>query len=242
MRKGFVLAAAVAASFAASAASATILTQFEGIPSGVANFNATVTAAGATPKATQLTGLSNAVSVDVGDFVITKTSGATVVFDTYGGLSGQSVNINPQNVPLVGPIGSGMTLTFDDPINSIGFEVGDWATCCFLPTELFISFDDGTPIKVASATNSSQGLFPDVNGDINFTIFVAAFDDTGDFTKVQFWGNGFGEFLTAGGTVRYALVDEGTLPPAIPLPAAGWMLLSGVAALGAVRARKAVKA
>ena len=31
-------------------------------------------------------------------------------------------------------------------------------------------------------------------------VFVAAFDDTGDFTTVQFWGDGIGEVLHFGGT------------------------------------------
>ena len=165
---------------------------------------------------------------------------------SYGTMSGDVIGINPSgggSNPRTDPMdyfNSGITFTFDNAVNAVGFEVGDWATCCFDPlTELFISFDGGAPIKVASASSSADGLFPSQTNPGNvFEIFVAAFDDTGDFTEVSFWGNGIGEFLVAGGQVRYSLLDQGSLPGGVPVPAPLALMALGLIGV-AVRARKA---
>jgi hypothetical protein len=79
-----------------------------------------------------------------------------------------------------------------------------------------------------------------VAGDVFFNgvaeVFVAAFDDSGSFSSVTFWGDGFGEFLVAGGTIRYALVDQGTLPPVgVPEPTSLALMGAGLAGLVAAR-------
>jgi hypothetical protein len=222
------LGIAALASVAAAPASATIVTVFGDIGPSVTTFNNTVTAAGGTPQATLLTAANlgaGAPSVDLGDFTITRNNGGNVANNgTYGTLSGNIININPDGTfPLSnGTEASGVTFTFDNPVNAIGFEVGDWGTCCF-PSSLFIRFDGGAPILVGISNFS---------GDVFFggraEVFVSALDDSGDFTSVSFWGNGSGEFLVIGGTIRYALIERGSLPT----PAGIALFGLGIAALG----------
>ena len=245
----FLIAFAFAVGIAGTA-NATIATVYDGIAAGRTSFDNTVTGAGGTVGVDTWAGLTGGnTSIDRGAYTITNNDGGTLGVTTYGSMSGQVIGIDPAgggSNPRTAPssyFNSGMTLTFDSAVNAVGFEVGDWATCCHSPvTELFISFDGGTPIKVASATTSSQGRFPSQTNPAAsvYEIFVAAFDDSGSFTAVSFWGNGIGEYLVAGGQVRYALLNQGSLPPsgAVPLPAEGWVLLTGVGALLALRRRK----
>ena len=223
-----------AALLASMSANATIITVFDGIAAGETDFDATVTGAGSTVNVDVWTGLVGGPNIDRGDYEITQNDGGSGFPTTYGTLSGQVIGINPAgggSNPRTDPMdyfGSGITFTFDSPVNAVGFEVGDWATCCTDPTtDLFISFDGGSPILVASANSTADGLFPSQDTGLNvFEILVAALDDSGDFSEVSFWGNGIGEFLVAGGQVRYALLDQGSLPPTngVPTPAP-WALL-----------------
>lgn len=235
----------------AVAAQATIVTVFDGIAAGRDDFDDTVTDAGSTVMNDVLTTLvPTGNSIDRGAYTITRNNGDALNIQSYGTLSGQAIGINPFTTgtggsdPRTDPLdyfASGVTFTFDSAVNAIGFEVGDWSTCCQNPTtDLYISFDGGAPILVASDSTGS-GTRPSQADPMQlvYEIFVAAFDDSGSFTTVSFWGNGLGEYLVAGGDVRYALLDEGTLEPApIPLPAAGWMMLAGLGGLAALRRRK----
>ena len=247
-----VLAGVATAMLLAVPAQATTFAVFDGIAAGVTTFDGTVTSAGATVTSDVWTNLSVSNSIDRGDYTITRNDGSYMFPTTYGDMSGQVLRIDPDgggSNPRTDPddyFDSGFTLTFDNKVNAVGFEVGDWATCCFEPTtDLFMSFDGGAPILVASAEQRSQGEFPsqDDPSDLVPEIFIAAFDDSGAFNSLSFWGNGIDEVLVAGGQVRYALIDQGTLPPApIPLPAGLPLLAAGMGALALAKRRKKNKA
>jgi len=226
----------------ASSAYAVPVTFFDTITAGQASFNSTVTGTGATVTTDTLSGLTSGSSWDMGDYTISNTDGtSTSVYSaSTDGSTGQMLGINPISP---GPQ-SGITFTFDNPINALGFEVGDWATCCYLPSDLFISFDGGATQLVGSASSASDNPTYAAQGNSwtgGSTIFIGAIDDTSTFTQVLFYGTGFGEFLTAGGTIHYSTVDLNSVPDpsVVPIPAAA--LLFGPALLGFMGLRRKAK-
>jgi MYXO-CTERM domain-containing protein len=181
---------------------------------------------------------------------VTRPAGANALPSggySHGGvsLSGSVWDISPS--PSGGPIpgwNSGLTFTFSSPVNAFGFEVGDWATCCMSGTRplavqqqygvpaggsgLWIAFDGGAATLPANALTATDnpGYPP------SFTNFIGAIDDSGFFSSVTFFGDGFGEYLVVGGTLRFASVPEGSVTqPGVPEPA-----LFGLLALGALAA------
>jgi len=202
----------------AGSAQATLVDYYDTIANGQAQFNTTVTGAGGSVSSETLTGLSFGNFWDLGDFTIATTNGSNKSIDSASvdNATGQMIGISPVNSGGDNGAGSGITFTFDSAINAIGFEVGDWATCCFLPSELFISFDGGAVVKVASANNANDNPATAAGGRVGDAFFVGAIDDSSTFTTVTFYGNGFGEYLTAGGTVMYSSIAVGALPVTEP--------------------------
>lgn len=190
---------------AASSASALPTVFNDSVPDGISTFDSTVATAGGTVNTDKLTGLTSGNTWVRTDYTITSTSGSTRSIDpSYPGLTGQSIGINPTSPAP----GSGLTFTFSSPINAFGLEVGDWATCCYLPSSLYISFDGGATQTVAQAYSSLDN--PGYVKEGVYANFVGAVDDTATFSTITFYGDGFGEYLTAGGTIRFAVVPIGS--------------------------------
>jgi hypothetical protein len=138
-------------------------------------------------------------------------------------LTGPAWTINPTNTPGDSIPGEqfGLRFTFSSPVNAFGLEIGDWATCCYSSTRpanivstygvpangsgLWLRFNGGAATLPANALSGSD------NPGTGYTNFIGAIDDTGTFTTVDFWGDGFGEVLYAGGTLRFGVVPRGAV-------------------------------
>jgi len=199
---------------AAGSAQATLVDYYDTITNGQTQFTSTVTGAGGSVSSETLNGLSGGTSWSLTDFTISTTDNSfeNVYSASTDNSTGQMIGMDPSDLDGSGTgVGSGLTFTFNSAINAIGFEVGDWATCCF-PSNLYISFDGGAVIEVASATNANDNPATAAGGNRGDAFFIGAIDDSDTFTTVTFYGNGFGEFLTAGGTVMYSSIAVGALP------------------------------
>ena len=175
------------------------------------------------------------------DFTVKSTDGSYRYIDNLyssgsQSLSGQSIGIDPS---YSNASGSGLTFTFASGINAFGLEIGDWATCCMSPTpsSLYISFDGGATRQVASAFTDTDNPGYAANG--SYINFVAGIDTTSTFNTITFYGDGAGEYLVAGGTIRYSTLAIGSVS-AVPEPETFALMLAGFGIIaGVARRRKA---
>lgn len=232
------------------------------VVSGRLAFDSTITSVGGTVHTLALSGLtSNASNWMLPGLTIRATDNTDrFVYGDYNGyraagrsyaLGGASISI----APAAPASGSGLTFTFATPVNAFGLEIADWATCCTsvlhpdtgapAGSNLFISFDGGATRIVANAINAdsnpgNQDYDGDGNTDYVFTNFVAAIDDSRTFSTVTFYGDGLGEALYAGGTLRWAAVSTGSVsaPAAAPVSEPALLGLAGMAAGGLLLNRR----
>ena len=87
---------------------------------------------------------------------------------------------------------------------------------------------------MATANTGSDN--PGIGAGDGYRNFVGAFDSSSTFTTVTFYGDGIGEYLVAGGTIRYGLVDIGSV--GVPEPATWAMMILGMGAVGAGMRRR----
>ncbi len=193
---------------------------------------------------------------------VTRPNGSTPSMSSgysHGGvsLSGAVWNINPSNStgdPIPG-FNSGLKFQFSSPVNAFGFEIGDWATCCMSGTRptsiqsaysvpatgsgLWIAFDGGAATLPANALTANDN--PGYAESGSFTNFIGAIDSTSTFSTVTFFGDGFGEFLVAGGTLRFASVPLNSVGGNVPEPTPLLLLGVGLLTIFANKQRHQIK-
>jgi hypothetical protein len=261
--RGMALAAACALSLASTSALATPYVVNSSLGNIGTAFDNPITATGSTLLTAQVVygqNTYNYIDKDGNPATVTVTEpdgSAASMSSGYssGGtaMSGAVWDISPgtsSSDPIPGYY-SGLTFNFSSPVNAFGFEVGDWATCCMSGTRpasiqstygvpaqgsgLWIAFDGGAATLPANALTASDN--PGYAESNSYTNFIGAIDSSGFFSSITFFGDGFGEYLVAGGTLRFASVPQGSFDVAEPSGLMSWALGLAFLGVGAWRLR-----
>lgn len=194
------------------------------------DFDALITATGATViEVAVVPGQSTYTYLDANGnpatLTVTRIDGQPLVTQVVPPLTEPAWIINPSADPAQDTIpgqNSGLRFEFSAPVNAFGMEIEDWATCCMnvvrppaivstygVPAEgsgLWIAFDGGAATLPANALVRSDNPGDAYSSGSAIGNFIGAIDNSGTFSSIEFWGDGFGEFLFAGGTLRFAAV------------------------------------
>jgi len=251
---------AVAAPYIVNSTLANIGSQFDNVVTGVSGsvYTAQVVNGQSVYNYTDINGDPATVSVSHSGSGTAYAANAGVYTSWSGSglsLSGAAWDISPSSSgsdPIPG-FGSGLTFTFSSPVNAFGFEVGDWATCCMsgnrpaaiqstygVPQKgsgLWIAFDGGAATLPANALSANDN--PGYAATRDYVNFIGAIDSSNFFSAVTFFGDGFGEYLVAGGTLRFGSVPKGSNPGGVPEPETLALMGIGLLAMNGLRRRKA---
>ena len=165
-----------------------------------------------------LSGLTNASVWNPPNVTISANNGVSrAINDVYlsnapslhGSGTGQGINMTASGSD---PLGSGLTFNFGSTsLNAFGIELGDWGTCCYA-SSLYIQFGAngvwGTAQKIGTATARSD--VPETTPGTY--AFIGAINDTNFFNEVRLYGDGDGDVLWAGGTLRTGNVTLNSIP------------------------------
>ncbi|MCS7044159.1 MAG: PEP-CTERM sorting domain-containing protein [Bryobacteraceae bacterium] len=236
-------------------------------PNQISTFSSVVTATGASLITVPVT-MGNAVfnytdqngnpaTVSVYSLASNTLRPSDVPGYTYGPttMSGAAWRISPYSSagdPIPG-FGSGIEFRFSSPVNAFAIEIGDWATCCMdntrplsvrttygVPSEgsgLWISFDGGAWTLPANALSALDN--PGYASGLGFVNIIGAIDSSNTFSSVRLFGDGFGEYLVAGGSLRFATVPIGSVGGGvIPEPSTGLLAGAGLLLVGYLLRRR----